>query len=63
MRILRTFFASLALFLAFSTSAFSAVDVSAVTLNVAPVETIAVTILGALSIIWVARKIISFLGR
>jgi len=43
------------------TMANAAVDVSGVALDTAPVETIAVTMLGALGIIWVARKVVSFL--
>jgi len=44
-----------------SVSSFGAVDVSGVALDTAPVETIAVTMLGALGIIWVARKVVGFL--
>ena len=43
------------------TVANAAVDVSGVTLDTAPVETIAVTMLGALAVIWVARKVVGFL--
>jgi hypothetical protein len=43
------------------TSASAAVDVSGVALDTSAVETLAVVILGALSIIWVARKVIGFL--
>jgi len=39
----------------------AAVDVSGVALDTAPVETIAVTMLGALGIIWVARQVVNFL--
>ena len=46
-----------------ATSVSAAVDVSSVTLDTTAVETLAVVILGALAIIWVARKIIGFLGR
>jgi hypothetical protein len=44
-----------------ATSASAAVDVSKVALDVASVETIAGVILGALAIIWVARKVVGFL--
>ena len=43
------------------TSGFCAVDVSSVALDVSPIETIAVTMLGALGVIWVARQVINFL--
>jgi len=49
--------------LALFTNASAAVDVTGVTLDTTPVETIAGTILGALAVIWVARKIIGFMGR
>jgi hypothetical protein len=42
-------------------SAFSAVDVSAVVFDVGSVEIIAAVMLGALAIIWVARKVVGFL--
>ena len=42
-------------------SAMAAVDVSSVALDTAPVETIAGVMLGALGIIWVARKVVGFL--
>ena len=45
----------------FATNASAAVDVSNVTLDVASVETIAGVMLGALALIWVARKVVSFL--
>jgi hypothetical protein len=45
----------------FATASMAAVDVSGVILDTAPVETIAVTMLGALGIIWVARQVINFL--
>ena len=44
-----------------ATASNAAVDVSSVALDTAPVETIAVTMLGALGIIWVARQVVSFL--
>ena len=44
-----------------SQTAFCAVDVTGVVLDTAAVETIAGTMLGALAIIWVARKVVSFL--
>jgi hypothetical protein len=44
-----------------ATSASAAVDVSGVALDVSSVETIAGVILGALAIIWVARKVVGFL--
>ena len=44
-----------------ATASNAAVDVSGVVLDTAPVETIAVTMLGALGIIWVARQVINFL--
>ena len=44
-----------------SISAFAAVDVAGVVLDTAAVELIAGTMLGALAIIWVARKVVSFL--
>ena len=46
---------------AFATSSMAAVDVSKVVLDTAAVEEIAGTMLGALAIIWVARKVVSFL--
>lgn len=42
-------------------SANAAVDVSGITLDVTSVETLAGAMLGALALIWVARKIIGFL--
>jgi len=45
----------------FFTFSFSAVDVSGFTLDVASVEVIAGVMLGALAIIWVARKVVTFL--
>ena len=50
-----------ALGLGFATSANAAVDVSGVVLDTSSVETIAAVMLGALAIIWVARKVIGFL--
>ena len=44
-----------------TTSSFAAVDVAGVVLDTTSVETIAGTMLGALAIIWVARKVVSFL--
>jgi len=44
-----------------TTASFSAVDVAGVSLDTTSVETIAGTMLGALAIIWVARKVVSFL--
>jgi len=44
-----------------TTASFSAVDVAGVVLDTTSVETIAGTMLGALAIIWVARKVVSFL--
>jgi len=44
-----------------ATNASAAVDVSSVALDTSAVETLAVVILGALSIIWVARKVVGFL--
>ena len=49
------------LVMGFATNASAAVDVSDVTLDVASVETIAGVMLGALALIWVARKVVSFL--
>ena len=46
-----------------ATSAMAAVDVSGVTLDTTPVETIAVTMLGALATIWVAFKVVGFMSR
>ena len=46
---------------AFSTSANASVDVSKVTLDVGSVEILAGVILGALALVWVARKVVSFL--
>ena len=43
------------------TFSFSAVDVSNVTLDTSAVEILAAVMLGALAIIWVARKVVSFL--
>jgi len=40
----------------------ASVDVSAVTLNVDGVEVLAGVILGALAILWVAKKVVSFLS-
>lgn len=48
-------------FAAVSTNANAAVDVTGVTLDTSAVELLAVSILGALSLIWVARKVIGFL--
>jgi len=45
----------------FATSASAAVDVSGVALDTASVELIAGVMLGALAIIWVARKVVGFL--
>ena len=53
----------LGLFAVGTVGANAAVDVTGVALDTSPVETLAVTILGALAIIWVARKVIGFLGR
>ena len=53
----------LGLFAIGTAGANAAVDVTGVTLDTSPVETLAVTILSALAIIWVARKVIGFLGR
>jgi len=50
-----------ALALGFATSSNAAVDVSGVVLDTTSVETIAGVMLGALAIIWVARKVVSFL--
>lgn len=50
-----------ALALGLSTSSNAAVDVSGVVLDTTSVETIAGVMLGALAIIWVARKVVSFL--
>lgn len=47
--------------LAFTGSAMAAVDTTGVTLDTAAVEGLAVKILGALAIIWVARKVVGFL--
>ena len=44
-----------------SVASFGAVDVSGVNLNTDPVEAIAVTMLGALGLIWVAKKVVGFL--
>ncbi len=44
-----------------ASNASAAVDVSSVALDTSAVETLAVVILGALSIIWVARKVVGFL--
>jgi len=44
-----------------ATQASASVDVSGVTLDVSSVETLAVSILGALALIWVAKRIIGFL--
>ena len=46
-----------------ATNASAAVDVSGVGLDTSAVETLAVVILGGLSIIWVAKKVIAFLGK
>jgi len=45
---------------AMATQANAAVDVSGVTLDVTSVETMASTMLGALALIWVAKRIVSF---
>ena len=44
-----------------ATASNASVDVSGVSLDVASVETMAGVMLGALAIIWVARKVVSFL--
>jgi len=44
-----------------TTNSFSAVDVSGVALDTAPVEAIAVIMLGGLGVIWVAKKVVGFL--
>jgi len=44
-----------------ATASMAAVDVTAVKLDTAPVETIAVTMLSALGIIWVAKQVVGFL--
>jgi len=44
-----------------ATSSQAAVDVSGVAFDVTSVETIAAAMLGALALIWVARKIVNFL--
>ena len=44
-----------------TTASMAAVDVTSVALDTAPVETIAVTMLGALGIIWVAKQVVNFL--
>ncbi len=44
-------------------SANAAIDPSSITLDTTPVETLGLTILGALAVIWVARKVVGFLGR
>ena len=46
-----------------ATSTMAAVDTTSVTLDTSSVEGLAVKILGALALIWVARKVIGFLGR
>ena len=43
-----------------ATSASAAVDVSTVALDVTSVETMAGTMLGALALIWVAKRIVAF---
>jgi len=45
------------------TSANASVDVSKVTLDVGSLEAIAGVMLGALALIWVARRLVSFLGN
>ena len=42
---------------------FGAIDPSTIALDTSPVEVLGLTILGALAVIWVARKVVSFLGR
>ena len=44
-----------------ATQASAAVDVSSVSLDVSSVETLAAAILGALALIWVAKRIVGFL--
>jgi len=44
-----------------ATASNAAVDVSGVVLDTTSVETIAGVMLGALAVIWVARKVVSFL--
>jgi len=44
-----------------ATNASAAVDVTGVILDVKSVETMAATMLAALSLIWVARRLVSFL--
>lgn len=47
--------------LGFATSANAALDTSGIKLDVAQVEVIGLTIMGALGLIWVVRKVISML--
>ena len=44
-------------------SASAAIDPKDIVLDVSPVEQLGLAILGALAVIWVARKVIGFLGR
>ena len=44
-----------------ATQASAAVDVSGVSLDVSSVETLAAAILGALALIWVAKRIVGFM--
>jgi len=44
-----------------ATASNAAIDVAGVALDTTPVETMAGVMLGALAIIWVARKVVSFL--
>ena len=46
-----------------TTSASAAIDPSTIALDTTPVEVLGLTILGALAVIWVARKVVGFLGR
>lgn len=59
----KTFLKVVALGALVTASANAAIDPSTITLDTTPVETLGLTILGALAVIWVARKVIGFLGR
>ena len=47
--------------LGFTSSANAALDVSGVALDVSQVEVIGLTIMGALALVWVVKKVISML--
>ena len=47
----------------FSTSAHAAIDLLGFSVDVGPIETLAGIMLTALAVIWVSRRVLSFMGR